>query len=139
MANLPISTETVKLERTTSIPLKPEKPIDREKLKKSCTDFEAIMVSQLVKSMRQISMGPGLLGDGLGKGLYESLVDQELSQSLAKRGGFGLGKMIYNRTIQQEERRKATPPETESKQTDPRDTKIPSIRQKGNDHAIFGR
>ena len=139
MGNVPIYPKTGSVEGFPLATRGADKKLDREKLKKSCADFESILINQVLKSARQTVTTSGFMGNGLGKGIYESLLDQELSQSLAKRGGLGLGKIIYNRMIQQEERREATFPETDTKQTDPRELKIPSIRQKGNDHAVFGR
>ena len=108
MENLPISNRSL-----GSAPVNParEKRIDRDKLKKSCTEFEAMVISQLFKSMRRTIIPSGFTGDGLGKGMYESLFYQEISQRLANGGGIGLGKIIYQRIIEQEERRGPTPSE----------------------------
>ena len=139
MGNVPIYPKIGNIEGLPLATKGGDRKLDRDKLKKSCADFEAVFIQQLLKSMRRTVMRSDFIGNGAGKDIYESLFDQELSQSLSKREGLGLGKMIYNRMIQQEERREATPPETDTKQTDPRELKIPSICQKGNDHAVFGR
>jgi peptidoglycan hydrolase FlgJ len=110
MGNVPIYPRNVSLESLSTAGKAGEKKLDREKLKKACTDFESIMISQLLKSMRQTMAPSGLTGNGLGKGIYDSLFDQEVSRSLAKRGGLGLGKMIYNRVIRQEEKKGPIPP-----------------------------
>jgi peptidoglycan hydrolase FlgJ len=143
MGNLPIYPKSL---RTEVFPLGPqagEKRVDRDKLKKSCADFESILISQMLKSMRQTMTTSGLTGSltggGLGKDMYVSLFDQELSQSLAKRGGLGLGKIIYNRVIQQEERNKPTPSETDKTGGGRTGIRIPSTRERGNVHAVFGR
>jgi len=114
MGNLPIHPKS---SRTEGFPLAPqagEKRVDREKLKKSCADFESILISQMLKSMRQAMTPAGGKGNGLGKDTYTSLFDQELSQSLGKRGGLGLGKKIYDQAVQREERKRPA-----SSQTDP--------------------
>jgi len=139
MGNLPIYPKSIKTEGFPLVPQAGEKRVDRDKLKKSCADFESILISQLLKSMRQTMTTSGLMGGGLGKDMYISLFDQELSQSLAKRGGLGLGKIIYNRVIQQEERNKPTLSETDKSRVDRTETRTPSTRERGNVHAIFGR
>jgi len=139
MGNLPIYPKSIKTEGFPLVPQAGEKRVDRDKLKKSCADFESILISQLLKSMRQTMTTSGLMGGGLGKDMYVSLFDQELSQSLAKRGGLGLGKMIYNRVVQQEERNKPLPSETDKAGVGRTGIRTPSTRERGNVHAIFGR
>ncbi len=139
MGNLPIYPKSIKTEGFPLLPQAGEKRVDRDKLKKSCADFESILISQLLKSMRQTMTTSGLMGSGFGKDMYISLFDQELSQSLAKRGGLGLGKMIYNRVIQQEERNKPTLSETDKAGVARTEIRTPSTRERGNVHAIFGR
>ncbi|OGP63767.1 MAG: hypothetical protein A2170_10290 [Deltaproteobacteria bacterium RBG_13_53_10] len=139
MGNLPIYPKSIKTEGFPLVPQAGGKGVDRDKLKKSCADFESILISQLLKSMRQSMTTSGLMGSGFGKDVYISLFDQELSQSLAKRGGLGLGKIIYNRVIQQEERNKPTLSETDEARVDRTEIRSPSTRDRGKDHAIFGR
>jgi flagellar protein FlgJ len=139
MGNLPIYPKSLKTEVLPLVPQAGEKRVDRDKLKKSCADFESILISQMLKSMRQTLTTSGLTGGGLGKDMYTSLFDQELSQSLAKRGGLGLGKIIYNRAIQQEERNKPLLSETDKAGVGRTGVRIPSTRERGNVHAVFGR
>ena len=124
------------------VPQAGEKRVDREKLKKSCADFESILISQMLKSMRQAMTPSREPGNGLGKDTYTSLFDQELSQSLAKRGGLGLGKKIYDQVIQREERKRPPVSETDraGKARGGRtEIRTPSNRERGRIHGIFGR
>lgn len=101
MEKLPIS-PTTSLAKANRGDKKP----DLDKLKKSCDEFESILIQQLLTSMRHAMVSPGNLGGtggGLGKDIYLSLVDQEVSRSLAKRGGLGLGKIIYGRMVRQQD------------------------------------
>ena len=79
--------------------------IDKEKLKKACTEFEAVFINQLLQFMRRTvpSSSPGILGSG--KDVYQSLFDQELSKSMAKRGGLKIGEMVYKQMIRREEKK----------------------------------
>ena len=139
MGNVSIYPKTGSIEGLPLATKGGDKKLDRDKLKKSCADFEAVFIQQLLKSMRQTVMKSDFMGNGTGKDIYESLVDQELSQSLSKRGGLGLGKMIYDRMIQQEERNKPTPSETDKARIDRTDIRTPSLRERGNFHGVFGR
>ena len=108
---MPILAINESLNPLPSIQAEKEKKIDEEKLKKACADFEAIFIQQLFKSMRQTVPKGGLLGEGPGMEIYQSLFDQELSKGLASRGRLGLGRMIYRQKLQQEERKHPSPVE----------------------------
>jgi peptidoglycan hydrolase FlgJ len=82
---------------------------DEERLKKCATDFESILVNQLLKFMRQTVVPSGFLGQSPGKAIYDSLFDQELSQSIAKRSSLGLGKIIYNQLAKKISSRNSSP------------------------------
>jgi len=87
------------------------KKIDEGKLKKACEDFESIFISQMLKVMRQSIPKSGLLDGGSQQDTYLSLFDQELSKSMAKRGGIGLGKILYQNIMTQEKNRNLAPAE----------------------------
>ena len=93
------------------------KKTDDEKLKKACMDFESVFIQKMFKAMRQTIPKSGLLGEGPGKDIFESLFDQELSKSLAQRDGLGLGKVLYHQMLQQRER--TSSPSTELKLLSP--------------------
>ncbi len=78
--------------------------IDREKLKKACSDFEALFMARMLKIMRQSVPSSGLWGNGPGKEIYDSLMDQELGKKMAQREGLGLGKKIYHQVLKREEK-----------------------------------
>ncbi len=89
-----------------------QNPNDEERLKKCATDFEAMLVNQLLKFMRQTVVPSGLLGQGPEKPIYDSLFDEELSRSIAKRSSLGLGKIIYNQLAKKLNARNPALPET---------------------------
>jgi peptidoglycan hydrolase FlgJ len=68
-----------------------------DKLKKACREFESLFVQEMLKMMRKSMVSLASMGDGPEKDIYFSLIDQELSRSLAEKGSLGLGKMIYDR------------------------------------------
>ncbi len=62
---------------------------------KAASQFEALLIGQFLKSAREAS-GSGWMGtdaDDADAGMIE-LAEQQLSQALAKRGVFGLAKLV---------------------------------------------
>jgi peptidoglycan hydrolase FlgJ len=96
------STETItaKIEKTTAGKTAAS---EREtKLKKACADFEAMLVYQLLKTMRQTIPKSGFLSGSYGKDTYEMMMDQKIADDVAKKGqGLGLQKMLYNQLAKQ--------------------------------------
>ena len=88
------------------------KRIDEGKLKKACGDFESIFISQLLKEMRKSIPKSGLLDGGGQQDMYLSLFDEELSKSLAKRGGIGLGKILYQNIMKPSPNKDRAPAES---------------------------
>lgn len=74
---------------------KEAKEVREEKLRKACGDFEALFMARIFKMMRQTVTKSDFLGGGLNQDLFLSLFDEELSRSLAKKGGLGVGRMLY--------------------------------------------
>ncbi len=66
------------------------------KLKKATQAFEAIFISQLLKSMRSTSFNQE--GEnGFGKDIMMSMADEGVSMQFAKKGMLGIGKLLYER------------------------------------------
>ncbi len=80
------------------------KRIDREKLKKACENFEALMTSRMLKLMRPSFSRDGVFGKGLGNDIHQTLMDEELSRKISQGKGLGLGAAIYRTMIQREEK-----------------------------------
>jgi Rod binding domain-containing protein len=67
------------------------------KIQQAATDFEALLLAQMLKSAREAS-GSGLTGDG-GDGSDANstmieLGEQQFAQALASSGGFGIAKIV---------------------------------------------
>lgn len=65
------------------------------KLRKACEEFEAVFTYQLLRSMRQTVEKGDLFHGGAGEEVYESMLDQELSKSMAGIGKGGLADQLY--------------------------------------------
>jgi flagellar protein FlgJ len=79
-----------------SLPPKSLQADEEKKLKKACQDFEGIMINMMLKSMRQTLPGSDIFGNSMGKEIYRSMYDQELSEKIAKgENNLGLGEALY--------------------------------------------
>jgi len=66
-------------------------------LKKATQQFESYFVDQLFKEMRKTVPDDTLLGDSDHQTeIFTDMMDQSVSDSISKRGDFGLAKMMYS-------------------------------------------
>ena len=61
-------------------------------------------MARMLKLMRETIPQNGLLGNGPGKEIYQSLMDQELAKKISQRGGVGLGEKLYRQVLKREEK-----------------------------------
>ncbi len=66
-----------------------------KKLRKACHDFEALMLKQLLTTMRKSIPKDGILHGGYASDMYQSMMDDALAQDMAKGRGMGLGDSLY--------------------------------------------
>ncbi len=67
---------------------------DLEKLKKVAQDFEAILVNQVLKSMRKGMPKSELFGEGVASEFYTGMFDENIAKAVASKGGFHLADTI---------------------------------------------
>ncbi|MGE4264726.1 MAG: rod-binding protein [Desulfovibrio sp.] len=67
----------------------------KQKLRKACTDFEAVFISKIWEKMRATLPKDGLLHSPQEE-MYRSMFDREFTEKMAADGGIGLGDMLYN-------------------------------------------
>jgi flagellar protein FlgJ len=70
--------------------------LKEKKLHKACADFESILIYQMLKTMRKTVPASGLLDKMGGKESYEMLMDQKVSEELAKKSGVGIQNVLFN-------------------------------------------
>jgi len=68
---------------------------DTQRLKRACQEFEAIFLQQLLSAMRKGIPKSNLLPHTLARDVYESMLDMAIARAIAKGGGVGLGKMLF--------------------------------------------
>jgi flagellar protein FlgJ len=107
MENEPIHRTVQSLDRPTPVSQPGEKRVDREKLKTACEDFEALLIARMLQLMRRSIPQNGLSGSGPGKEVYQGLMDQELAKKMSRRGGIGLGEVLYRQVLQRDEKARA--------------------------------
>ena len=66
------------------------------KLKKACQDFEAIIIRQMLASMRQGLPKDGIMGNSYAQDMYQSMADDNLAQQMASKKGFGLADALFH-------------------------------------------
>ena len=76
-----------------------------QQAKKVSQDFEGLFIGMMVKSMRATVGKDKLTGGGHGEEVYRSMLDQQYTDAVVKRGGFGLAKQIEKEIIRQESRK----------------------------------
>ena len=69
-------------------------------LKKVSQNFESIFMRMMFKEMRDSVQKSDLFGDSKTMGFFQSMSDDQLSDTLSAAGGIGLGKMIYQQLQQ---------------------------------------
>lgn len=68
---------------------------EAEGLRKSCQDFEAIMLKSMLKEMRSTIPKDGLLGEGNDQEMFRDLMDQEVAMQMSRTQGIGIAKSLY--------------------------------------------
>ncbi len=66
---------------------------DRKRFEEACQEVESIFLYQLIQTMRR-SMVAEENKKSYGSGIYESIIDLNLSKELAKRGALGIKELL---------------------------------------------
>jgi flagellar protein FlgJ len=74
---------------------KSQKEVSLPRLKKSCAEFESIFLNYMFQSMSTATAGEGLLGNSNESKIIKSMFYENLAVGIAKSGGIGLGKILF--------------------------------------------
>jgi len=69
-----------------------------EGAKQAARQFEALLVNEMMKSMRTTEMESGLFSSESGK-MYREMLDTQLAQRISEAGGIGLANVIYQQLV----------------------------------------
>lgn len=73
----------------------PDKGDKAAGLRKSCQDFEAIMLKSMLKEMRSTVPRDGLLDEGNDREMFQDLMDQEVAMQMSRNQGIGIAESLY--------------------------------------------
>jgi flagellar protein FlgJ len=65
------------------------------RLKRTCSEFESIFITYMLKSMRNALVEDGLFGKTNEAKIVKSMFDEKLALGIAREGGISLGKMLF--------------------------------------------
>ncbi len=68
---------------------------DQAKLRKACSDFEALFTHMLLSTARKSMPQGGMFGSSNESKIYKSMLDEKMAVQSAKGKGMGLGEMLY--------------------------------------------
>lgn len=68
---------------------------DLEGLKKACVEFETYFINTLFKEMRSSSEVTGVIEKSQARGMFEGMLDEEMSKKMSEAGGIGLADMLF--------------------------------------------
>lgn len=67
---------------------------EQTRLRQVAQDFEAILLTQMIRQMRDATPEKGIFRSGGGLRTYQTLLDDELGRALARGGGVGLASTL---------------------------------------------
>lgn len=75
--------------------------VKKLKLKKATQEFESYFLLHMLKAMRKTVPDSGLLDGGLGKDVYNGMMDEEMARKLASGSAGSLADMLYKSMLPQ--------------------------------------
>lgn len=96
-AAVPLHNKFLPLQRNTGKsgnPTASQAPSD-PKLAQTCQDFEAVLVSYMLKTMRESVQKEGFLDSGNDSEMFQDMMDWEIATENSRQGKFGLWKTLY--------------------------------------------
>lgn len=73
----------------------------KDRLKEVCTQFEAIFIKQMLKSMKNTVQESGLINGGMAEDFFEDMLYDSYAEKMAKTANFGISDMMYRQLSRQ--------------------------------------
>ena len=70
-------------------------PVEDVRLRKTCRDFESLLVQQMLSKMRASIPKSDLFGSKDKEEIFQSMLDEEYAKELSESNSLGLGDMLY--------------------------------------------
>ncbi len=90
-----IDPRTVLSTSLEKLPQDIKKTKDLKTLREECRQFEAILVDQMLKSMRKTVPDSGLFPKNMATDMYQEMLDNEMAKQTAAGKGLGIGEQMY--------------------------------------------
>jgi flagellar protein FlgJ len=74
---------------------------ESRELRKTCREFESLLIAQMLKSMRATVPESDLFGSKEKEEIFRSMLDDETARQVAQTGAFKLGDIIYEQLSRQ--------------------------------------
>ncbi len=78
-------------------------PKSEHDLQKAAQDFEAVLLNMVIKAMWKTIPESGLFEKNNATQIYEGLMHSSLSEEMAKNGGMGIAKVLYQQLSREQE------------------------------------
>ncbi|MCX7817063.1 MAG: rod-binding protein [Syntrophales bacterium] len=73
---------------------------NEKRLKRACADFEALLIYQMLKTMRRTVPRGGVFSQGVITDTWYMVMDQSIAESIAQRnGGLGIQNILYDHLV----------------------------------------
>ncbi len=76
-----------------------DKKKENQALYRACQDFEAILLNKMMTTMRNSIPDDGLFKKSFGEKIYQSMLDEELSNKMVQGPGIGFGDLLFHQLI----------------------------------------
>jgi len=100
------------IQSTAASPGQSQQRLDEKgkmKLQRAVREFEALMLSTMLKSMRSGIPKSDMFGDSYGGDMLEGMFDIELARQMSRNSSLGMGEMLYKEITGEEMPRKVPP------------------------------
>lgn len=87
-------------------PTTDRKARDLASLRKSSQEFEALLLTEMLKSMRQSVPDGGLFEKNSATEIFRDMLDSETAKAASRGKGLGIGEAMYQQLAKQIERKK---------------------------------